>query len=456
MRSFNLLLLICFLTINVHGQEELDLLGRWMDTTLVASNAHDNIYNEIWGLAINGSEYAVIGTTYGTHFIDVTDPGNPQEVIRVPGKAQGRGIVHRDYHDHEGFLYAVCDEGASSLQIMDIRQLPESVEVIYDSDSLIQRSHNIFIDTSRSRLFSLATRGTSTGTSPMSILDISQPDQPKYLGGFRQFGDIRPSHVHDAFIQNDTAFLNCGYSGFAIVDFSDIENPVALATLNPSEYPDAGYNHSGWLSAGGTHYYMADENHGYDIKVLSLEDINNVETVGTFNAGSTSLQSIAHNPLVACDLLYVAYYYDGLQVYDISDPANPVRSSYYPTSILDNDSRYKGAWGVYPFLPSGTILVSDMQRGLFVVEAVDPTCQTGITTSIDIAPTEANLQVVPNPVTTSLEIRGLSAEKSFVILDTHGKVIETSQGGTQLDISSWPSGLYIIRAENAALRFIKN
>ena len=47
----------------------------WNEDTLVGSSAYDNVYNEIWGVAINDREYAIIGSTYGTHFFDVTNPG---------------------------------------------------------------------------------------------------------------------------------------------------------------------------------------------------------------------------------------------------------------------------------------------------------------------------------------------------------------------------------------------
>ena len=86
----------------------------------VASTAHNNTYNEIWGIVVNDIEYAIIGSTYGTHFIDVTDPDNVQEVQRVRGAAQGTPIVHRDYHDHNGFLYAVCDEGGDANSVKSI------------------------------------------------------------------------------------------------------------------------------------------------------------------------------------------------------------------------------------------------------------------------------------------------------------------------------------------------
>ena len=88
------------------------LLGTWNDPTLPPTSFFDNTYNEIWGLDINNSEIAVIGSTMGTHFINVTDPTNPVEIedAFVAGAAQGTNIVHRDYHDFGNYVYAVCDE----------------------------------------------------------------------------------------------------------------------------------------------------------------------------------------------------------------------------------------------------------------------------------------------------------------------------------------------------------
>lgn len=69
--------------------QEAALLGTWNRDDLVGSSFYNNTYNEIWGLSNGNQEYAVIGSTGGTHFIDVTDPTQPEEVYFVPGAAQG-------------------------------------------------------------------------------------------------------------------------------------------------------------------------------------------------------------------------------------------------------------------------------------------------------------------------------------------------------------------------------
>lgn len=448
-------MLMLLLHFGSNGQEQLKLEGHWYDSTLVASTAHNNVYNEVWGLYINDHEIAIIGSTYGTHFLDVTNPALPLELFRIPGKAQGRSIVHRDYHHLGDYLYAVCDEGPSSLQIMDISQLPDTVMVMYDSDTLIQRSHNIFIDSSSSLLYSLATRGTKIGGAAMSLFDISSPLNPQHIGNYQQFGDIRAGHVHDAFVQNDTAFLNCGYDGFAIVDFSDPANPNPISTLQPNEYPASGYNHSGWATSDGQRYYMADENHGLEIKNLNLS-YPSIEVSDIFDANSSSDQSIPHNLIVACDYLYASYYYDGLQVYDISDPASPERVGYYPTSSLPHRNRYEGAWGVFPFLPSGNILVSDMQEGLFVVEGIDTECNSSIITSTQDSKNH-NISIQPNPADDAIVIHGVSVEEPIMVHNMQGQVMFNGYPSNRgIDISRWPLGTYILSVNEHQIRLVKN
>ena len=72
------IILLCFLA-NLNLlliAQQAQLLYNWQDSTLVGSWAYNNTYNEIWGLEINDSEIAIIGSTAGTHFFDVTDPLN--------------------------------------------------------------------------------------------------------------------------------------------------------------------------------------------------------------------------------------------------------------------------------------------------------------------------------------------------------------------------------------------
>ena len=269
------LVLITFvmITSSIFSQQIANQIYNWDDPSIVGSTAYDNAYNECWGVTINNHEIAIIGSTEGTHFFDITNTSNISEVAFVEGAYTGPGVIHRDYHDYKGYLYAVCDEGSSStLQIIDISNLPISVNVVYDSNNLFSKAHNIFIDTATAKLYSCASTNYA-----MDIYDLTNPTNPALIYSYDDVG-----HVHDAYVKNDTAYLNCGYDGFKIVDFNNSNiasnnNHVELASL--TSYPDAGYNHSGWLNDDGTIYVMMDENHGYDVKILDVSNFSNISVI---------------------------------------------------------------------------------------------------------------------------------------------------------------------------------
>lgn len=419
------------------------LHGTWSDSTLVASSAHNNTYNEIWGIVAAGTEYAILGTTAGTHFIDVSDPANPTEIIMIPGQVQGPEIIHRDYHDHEGFLYAVADEGSrSTLQIMDLSFLPDSVPVIYDSKQLIRRSHNIFIDSSSSIMYSCISAGDDFTFSPLRLFDISDPYNPTYISDFRTFDGTTIGQVHDAYVIQDTAYLNCGPNGLIIAEFSDPMAPTTLAALGPLDYPQSGYNHSGWLSEDRRTYFMADEDWDMDIKAVDVTALPDLTILDTIDAGNENRFSIPHNQVVHGRYLYTSYYFDGLQVWDIADRENIRRVMHYPTSSIPPRNRYEGAWGVYPFLPSGNILVSDMQEGLFVVQAVEET----ISNTQEQVMLDASWSISPNPATTHFTIESdhIKDQMQFTLLDLEGRIVK-QLSDAENHITDIEAGTYLVR-----------
>ena len=86
MKHLLLTLNICIYSTFSFSQINANLLFQWDDPSLIGSSMYDNTYNECWGFKINDHEIAVIGSTAGTHFFDVTDPQNSTEVAFVPGK----------------------------------------------------------------------------------------------------------------------------------------------------------------------------------------------------------------------------------------------------------------------------------------------------------------------------------------------------------------------------------
>jgi choice-of-anchor B domain-containing protein len=359
MKIFTLFSFSFFTLVSAFGQMQANLLGNWQDDDLIVTSWLDSRYNEVWGIEVNGVEYGIIGSTEGVHIIDLSDPTNPTEIHRVDGTAIGDYLVHRDYKTYAGYLYCVADEGFSStLQIIDLNDLPNSATQVYSSSEFVVTAHNIFIDEDNARLYIIG-----DGNS-VRILDISTPDQPVLLA---DNNNTFIPYAHDAYVRDNIAYLNCAFDGLWVVDFNDPQNPVVLGTMD--NYPEAGYNHAGWLSDDGQYYFLCDETHGTSVKTVDVSDPSDMSVVALFRPGNWS-DEIAHNAIVRGDRLYVSYYYDGLTVWDISDPVNPELIAYHDTFCEQNEAFYAGMWGVYPLLPSGNILGSDMQTGLYVFESL--------------------------------------------------------------------------------------
>ncbi|WNJ18753.1 choice-of-anchor B family protein [Pontibacter sp. G13] len=429
----------------------MEVVYHWSNDTIPPAFFIDNVYNEIWGYydPNQDREYAIMGSSLGTHIFDITDAriGGGQEVAFIPGKEDD--MIHRDYKTKGNYLYAVADEHASSLQIIDLSFLPDSVQVVYDSDEHFVRAHNIWIE--GDRLYACAPKSATARLGGMLLLDIAQPDSPVFV---KQYDEV--PGVHDMYSRNDTVYLNIGNLGLVIADLTDSLNYQPISTLE--QYAGQGYNHSGWLSDDGLTYFFADENHGRAIKALDVSDPTDpeisYELSPNFDITGLDAQTISHNQLIDGDYLFSSYYYDGVQVFDVSNPDSLFVAGFYDTYPDSNELFYHGNWGVYPYLPSGLILASDMQYGLFVLEffpngpldttisSVEPTFQFGV-------------NLFPNPVQSELsiafEIPVFSPKVK--IFDLMGReLFEKRWNGRQNQVNiggweQWPNGVYVVEIE---------
>ena len=447
-----------FLSVSIYGQDSLGvhLLHHWEDTTLPASAFHNNTYNEVWGYAADGKEYAIIGSTMGTHVFDVTHValGQVDSVGFIPGAAQGAGVVHRDYKTLGNYLYAVCDEGMSTLQIIDLQFLPDSVSLVYWSDTLFSRAHNIFIDTLNARLY------TCGGTSQFSVYDISDPIAPTLLADLE--ADVpwwgqSVGYVHDAYVRNNIAYTN-DENALHVIDMTVPSAPVLLGSL--TSYAEQGYNHSGWLHPSEDLYAMCDETHGTRVKLVDVSDLSDINVIDLFGTAIDPL-SIVHNVLWNGDLLHASYYHDGYQLWQLGPTNTMQRIGYYDTSTEPHANNYRGAWGVYPSLPSGIVLVSDMQTGLWVFDISQAVGVAG-----RIAQSAPTFRAAPNPTTGTMRfefMRELRGAAHVRWTDLCGRMVleqVIATGDRTVDIGMLPDGMYIATVidENgmASTRVIKN
>jgi len=443
------LLLLCFSTEFIHAQSSMnvEMLHNWQDSTLPASTTWSNTYNEVWGYAAEGREYGIIGSTNGTHIIDITDAANAYEAVFIEGAATGPQVIHRHFDTYGHYLYMVCDEGPSTLQIADLSFLPDSAPLVYDSNALFTRAHNCFIDTATAHLYVVG------NSSWCSVYSLENPEDPTLLVDCRYDLPFWNSigYLHDIFVRNDTAYCNAETRGLFVVDFTDMSNPVMIGAM--PVYPQQGYNHSGSLMAEAPYYAMADETHGKDIKIVDVSDVQNLIVVDTISSNVHPF-SIPHNLLYHDGFLYVSYYFDGMYVFNCSNPASPTLAGYYDTSTeLHADNDFRGCWGVYPYLPSGRVLASDMQTGLWVFDVTD-----ALHTSLEEQQLQSRgaLVVMPNPAHDRISVSPTFASADYTIVDALGRNVRSgrvSSEGNIAELGKLPKGVYVLNVSASSASY---
>lgn len=390
MRVLFFILFICAGTkLSAQQNSNLTLKANWDDNTLPIKS--DLSYNDCWGFAKAGREYAVLGSLEKIHFIEVTNPLTINEVQRF---TLGANSIWRDFKFYKDHIYAVCDEssplgeGLNVFDVSNINATSSRVTHVFQNTSLFTRVHNIWIDSTAGRLY-CAGSSNGTGRHGLVVYDIkTTPASPTVCANL----DLRPyggGYVHDVHVQNGKIYCSHGTTiGMKIYDATAINawQPgnalITTATnLGGIAVPNQGYNHSSYLSEDKTKLIMAEETHGKPLRIVDVSDASSLTVVGTMysctecSSNSSSAPNgsmpIVHNPFVKGNLAFLAYYHEGVVVYDISTPSAPTRVAYYDTDYPNRSTSYQsfyGAWGAYPYLPSQRVLVSDVLNGLFVLE----------------------------------------------------------------------------------------
>ena len=311
--------------------------------------------SNIGGYALNGNEYALVGWEYGLSIVDVTNPDSVYEVLNVPG-IQSNWREVKTFNNHA----YVTTEGGGGLQIVDLSNLPASAPVVYyTGDGVIAGQlttiHALHIDNGYVYLY-----GTNLFFGAALICDLNaDPLNPVFMG-------YTPgSYVHDGYVRNDTLWACEIYSGtLAVYDVTDKTNPVLL---NIQVTPGA-FTHNSWLNDEGTVIFTTDEVGNSYLTAYDITDVNNITELDRYQTAPGS-GSIVHNTHTLNNYEVVSWYTEGVVIVDASHPDNLVEVAKYDCSPFSGGG-FSGAWGVYPYLPSGNLLVSDIEGGLFVLTPI--------------------------------------------------------------------------------------
>ncbi|NNC94656.1 MAG: choice-of-anchor B family protein [Chitinophagales bacterium] len=309
--------------------------------------------NDIWGYQdTSGKEYALCGLQSGVAVVDVSIPNNPLQLHFIPGETS----VWRDIKTWDKYAY-VTNESGKGIQIIDLRFLPDSIAFKNWEGGLLKlrTAHNLYIDTSGTAFVF----GSNIFGAGVVILDLSNsPKNPVYLGAYSDH------YVHDGFAQKDTVYTSEIFIGeFAVVDVSNKSNPIVIARQQtPSRF-----THNCWPSPNGRFLFTTDELPGAPVTAYDISDLSNIQKLDEYRSNPGD-SVIPHNVHVLNDFLVVSYYTDGVKIIDASNRDNLIEVGNYDTSPFSSGPGFDGCWGVYPYLPSGLILASDIEEGLYVLD----------------------------------------------------------------------------------------
>ncbi len=314
--------------------------------------------SNVWGYTQNGKEYALVGLCNGTSIVDVTDPANPAEVQHVAGPDG----IWREIKTWQNWAFITSQTGSIGLTIVDLSPLPDTVYTYYwkqgvlGSDTVnITNCHALFVNEQTGRIY---LTGCDYKNKGVIMLDPSNsPQNPQVAGVYNN------QYVHDCYERKDTLYTAEIYAGqFSVIDVSKPATPNVLAVQKTPDF----FTHNCWLTDNGRYLFTTDEVQGAYITGYDLSDINDIKETDRFRT-YPPVGVIPHNTYVKGNYLVTSYYANGVIINDISDPHTIVEVGNYDTSALLNNN-FNGCWGVYPYLPSGLFLASDMEEGLFILK----------------------------------------------------------------------------------------
>lgn len=319
-------------------------------------------YSACWAYAHeDGREYALLGVSDGTAIYNITDPETPIRVAFIPGPPS----IWREMKAYRSWVYIVTEGTGTGRGVQIVRMTDPDQPVLVNTyvGSFI-RSHTVSVDTTRALLICNGTWNGTGSQTGVRVLSLADPEAPVEIGWWPgtavPFGDSL--YVHDTQVDGTRWwFSSIGAGTLRAIDASDPAHPTLMHDFT---YPLA-RTHSSWIGAEGRYVYATNEDNGLPITVIDALDPAAMQVVGGVTSNPAA---IMHNPRVLGGELWVSAYTEGVRVFDLADPVRPALCAWADT-YEGPSGGYNGAWEVCPYLPSGTVVASDMNTGLFLFRA---------------------------------------------------------------------------------------
>lgn len=337
--------------------------------------------NDSWGWTDpdTGNEYALIATNANTSFVDITIPNSPIYLGSLPTATVNSSW--RDVKVYNNHAFIVSEATAHGMQVFDLTRLrnvsnpPETFTADHHFTGF-GTSHNIVINETSGYAYIVGTnRNTSPSKGGPIFINIQNPTSPVMEGSL-----IEGGYAHDAQVVTysgpDTDYtgkeilIGSNENEVVIADVTDKSNPAIISTIS---YSNVRYAHQGWFTEDMRYFLLGDEVDEIELGaptrtiIFDFEDLDNPKYHFDFFGQSNAID---HNGYVKDDTYYMANYRAGVRMLDISDITNGsiTEIGYFDTYPENDDTAFNGVWNVYPYFQSGTIILSDIERGLIVIK----------------------------------------------------------------------------------------
>jgi choice-of-anchor B domain-containing protein len=414
-----------------------------------------NLGNDIWGWTdpLDGKEYALMGLGNGTAFIDVTDPINVEYLGKLP--THTTASTWRDVKVYNNYVFIVSEAEDHGMQVFDLTRLRNvpNAPVTFTEDAHYDEfgsAHNIVINENVPVAYAV---GTTTFNGGLHMVDISDPVNPTFAGGYAATNYTHDSQVvtysgPDADYLGREIFIGSNEDEIVILDVTD---PSDIINISVISYVNTGYTHQGWFTQDERYFILGDEfdelNFGFNSRAVVFDflDLDNPTFFFEFFGPTTAID---HNYYVKGELAYISNYNAGVRIADISAIENQSVNEigFFDTYPEDDVADFNGVWSVYPYFESNNIILSDINRGLFVIR------KSGTLSTEEVS--KSNLTMWPNPAQdkvffsaednekiSQIEIYNLLGQKIKV-----AKQIELEAGF--IDLTAISKGMYLVKLNN--------
>jgi choice-of-anchor B domain-containing protein len=443
----------------VYPCNNIDLLSHLSIAQLGGGTGVDG--NDIWGWTdpLNNKEYAIIGLTSHTAFVDITTPTAPVYLGKLPTASVNS--LWRDIKVYNNHAFIVSEAREHGMQVFDLTRLRGvTTPQTFTADANYTgfgKCHNIAIDEVNGFAYAIGTKtyvvggnGLSNGGGP-HIINIQDPVNPVFVSEFNTEG-----YSHDAQIvvyngpdtDHTGKVLYFGSNEDKVV-IVDMTNPLAPTTISTFTYSNFRYTHQGWLTEDHKYFILGDEldeqRIGFNTKTV-VADMTNLDVpVLKWNYNGTTA-AIDHNGYTKGNEFYLANYQAGLRIMNISniDNSNMSEIGFFDTYPSGNTANFNGAWSVYPYFSSGSIIISDIESGLFVVKKNAVLSNTSFGKLV--------FSMYPNPTNGLVSIKSSETIEKVEIFNILGsKVIALGNFNSNeatLNVNELASGVYLVVLNN--------